>query len=162
MLESLGNLAGAEFLPVGAFLGFFCKISTPGAFQKDSFFASLWSKVWVVQEGMSYLKSPARILIFWLKTGMYKVFQMRYYEALQTKGLQIYKPSKFTKTEDRPRPRASLEHSNFSCKWLSKPNNFCLWTLMAHNFAINQYWKSNSTSFERSDSYLFGGGRSRS
>ena len=30
MLESLGNLAGAEFLPVGAFLGFFCKISTPG------------------------------------------------------------------------------------------------------------------------------------
>ena len=31
MLESLGNLAGAEFLPVSnAFLGFFCKISTPG------------------------------------------------------------------------------------------------------------------------------------
>ena len=29
MLESLGNLAGAEFLPVRAFLGFFCKISTP-------------------------------------------------------------------------------------------------------------------------------------
>ena len=29
MLESLGNLAGAEFLPIGAFLGFFCKISTP-------------------------------------------------------------------------------------------------------------------------------------
>ena len=31
MLESLGNLAGAEFLPVRAFLGFFCKISTPDA-----------------------------------------------------------------------------------------------------------------------------------
>ena len=29
MLESLGNLAEAEFLPFGAFLGFFCKISTP-------------------------------------------------------------------------------------------------------------------------------------
>ena len=30
MLESLGNLAGAEFLAVRAFFGFFCKISTPG------------------------------------------------------------------------------------------------------------------------------------
>ena len=29
ILESLGNLAGAEFLPFRAFLGFFCKISTP-------------------------------------------------------------------------------------------------------------------------------------
>ena len=33
MLESLGNLAGAEFLPVRAFLGFFCKISTPERFK---------------------------------------------------------------------------------------------------------------------------------
>ena len=29
ILETLGNLAGAEFLPVRAFLGFFCKIFTP-------------------------------------------------------------------------------------------------------------------------------------
>ena len=30
IFEMFENLAGAEFLPVRAFLGFFCKISTPG------------------------------------------------------------------------------------------------------------------------------------
>ena len=38
-------------------------------------------------------------MIFWLQTDISHIFQMRYYEALQTKGLQSYKPSKFAKMD---------------------------------------------------------------
>ena len=34
ILDGLGNLAGAEFLPLRAFLAFFCKISTPVEYYK--------------------------------------------------------------------------------------------------------------------------------
>ena len=42
----------------------------------------------------------------------YQVVQMRYSGALQIKGMQSYKPSKFIRTWDGP--LASLEHSDFS------------------------------------------------
>ena len=77
---------------------------------------------------------------------------MRYCEALQMKRQQIYKLSKFPKFGDGP--RASLEHSNFTWKWLSNPNNFLLQRLTAHNFAIICYQKIYSTSFERSTNFL--------
>ena len=47
--------------------------------------------------------------------------------------MQSYKPSKFAKT--REEPRASLQHSNFSWKRPSDPNNFLLQTFTAYNFA---------------------------
>ena len=78
-------------------------------------------------------------MIFCLQTDMNQIFKMRYYEALQTKELQSYKPSYFTKI--RFGPWASLEHSNFSWKRQSIPNNFWPRTLIAHNFAENWHWK---------------------
>ena len=42
-------------------------------------------------------------LAFILQTDRNQIFQMWYYEALQTKGLQSYKPSKFGKTGDGTR-----------------------------------------------------------
>ena len=128
-----------------------------GPCKKTSFFASLWSKVRAVQEGISYLQSPAGILIFQLQTDMNQIFQMNYYEAMQFIGLQSYNPSKFIKTWVGP--QALLAHSDFSWKRPSGPNNFWPRTLTAHNFNINCHWKFYSTSFESSDSYLFRSGR---
>ena len=111
-----------------------------GPCKKTSFFASLWSKVRAVQEGISYLQSPAMILILQLQTDMNKIFQMRYYRALQIKGLQSCKPSKFAKNGDGP--RASIEHNDFSWNWPSDLNDFWLQTLTAYNFTINCHLKS--------------------
>ena len=81
-------------------------------FKKTHSFGHLWSKMGSLQTEIEYLESPARILIFWFQTDMNQIFQMRYYEALQIKGLQSYKPSNFTKTKDGP--PASLDQSDFS------------------------------------------------
>ena len=35
----------------------------------------------VIQIEIKYLKSPVRILIFWLQTDMNQIFQMRYYRT---------------------------------------------------------------------------------
>ena len=43
---------------------------------------------------------------------MNQIFQMRFYGALQTKGLQSYEPLKFTKAKDGP--NASLDHSDLA------------------------------------------------
>ena len=56
------------------------------------------------------LQCLSKKLVF--KTDMNQIFQMRYYEALQIKGLQSYKLSKLGKNGDGP--RASIEHSDFS------------------------------------------------
>ena len=45
---SLGNLAWSEILPLGAFLGFFCKISTPAILDGSLVFVggTLWAFGW--------------------------------------------------------------------------------------------------------------------
>ena len=80
--------------------------------KKTSFFGFLWYKIRIICEGISYLQSPARFLIFWLQTDTYESdFFNEVLWSLQTKGLQSYKLSKFTKTGEGP--RASLEHNDF-------------------------------------------------
>ena len=71
------------------------------------FFGHLCSKIGLLQIEIKFLKRPAGILIFRLQTNMNQIFWMKYYEALQTKGLQSYKPSKFTKIGDGPRASSS-------------------------------------------------------
>ena len=57
------------------------KLTAYSALQKISFFGHLSSKRGSIQIEIMYLKSAARILIFWLQPYMNKIFQMRYYKT---------------------------------------------------------------------------------
>ena len=124
--------------------------------------ASVWYEVRILWlwANIKHVKSHAMALAFSLQIDMNQIFQMKYYEALQIKGMQSYKPSKFAKNEDRP--RASIEHSDFSWKRSRDPYNFWTRNFMAYNFATICHWQSYSISFERSDSYLIGDRKSSS
>ena len=50
----------------------------------------------------------AMALAFSLQSDMNQIFQMRYYEVLQTKELKSYKSSNFAKIKDGPRASSSI------------------------------------------------------
>ena len=56
-------------------------------------FASVWYEIGVLWTNITHVKSHTTALDFLLLTDMNQIFQLRYCETLQTKGLQSYKPS---------------------------------------------------------------------
>ena len=97
--------------------------------------------------------SLARILGCRLQLFMNQIFQMSYCRAVQAKGVQSYKPSKFALAGDGN--QTWYGHSNYRWKRRPDPNNFLSLNLKAYNSFTNWHWKYYSTSFEESEIYIF-------
>ena len=117
-------------------------------------FASVWYKIGVFWPNIKPVKSPTTALDFKLQTGMNQIFQMRYCASLWVKGLQKYLRS----TLEVAKKITNSANSN-PMRPMNRLNRQIFYrplTLTFDIFVASWPTRMHSTSFERSDSYLFG------